>query len=46
MRRADCFSADNAVLRHFMKGRPGWWVLHALAVIFTLWLGAATRFAP
>jgi hypothetical protein len=32
------------MLRHLMKFQPGWWVLHALAVAFTLWLGAVVRF--
>ena len=34
------------MLKHVMKGTPGWFVLHALAILFTLWLGAVTRFAP
>jgi len=32
------------MLKHFMKFRPGWWLLHAAAVALTLWLGAVTRF--
>jgi hypothetical protein len=32
------------MLKHFMKFRPGWWVLHLAAILFTFWLGAATRF--
>jgi hypothetical protein len=34
------------MLRHIMKGSPGWLILHALAILLTLWLGAAARFAP
>ena len=34
------------MLRLIMKGTPGWVVLHVAAVLLTLWLGAATRFAP
>lgn len=32
------------MLKHFMKFRPGWWVLHLVAILCTFWLGAATRF--
>lgn len=32
------------MLKHFMKFQPGWWVLHAVAVALTLWLGSVTRF--
>jgi hypothetical protein len=32
------------MLKHFMKLRPGWWVLHAAAILFTFWLGGMTRF--
>ena len=32
------------MLKHFMKFRPGWWVLHLAAVALTFWLGAVTRF--
>lgn len=32
------------MLRHIMKGTPGWWVLHAAAIALTFWLGAVTRF--
>lgn len=34
------------MLRHFMKGAPGWWVLHIVAILLTLTLGAITRFTP
>jgi hypothetical protein len=34
------------MLRHIMKGTPGWWLLHVVAILLTLWLGALTRFAP
>jgi hypothetical protein len=32
------------MLRHFMKFRPGWWVLHVAAILLTFWLGSVTRF--
>ena len=32
------------MLKYFMKFQPGWWVLHAVAITFTLWLGAVIRF--
>ena len=28
----------------FMLFRPGWWILHIIAVIFVFWLGHAIRF--
>lgn len=34
------------MLRHIMKGTPGWWLLHAAAILLTLWLGRLARFAP
>lgn len=34
------------MLRHFMKGTPGWWALHLVAILLTLLLGAITRFTP
>lgn len=34
------------MLRHFMKGTLGWWILHLIAISLTLWLGALTRFNP
>jgi hypothetical protein len=34
------------MLKHFMKGTPGWWLLHLVAILLTLWLGSVTRFAP
>lgn len=34
------------MLKYIGKGTAGWYLLHALAIGFTLWLGAATRFAP
>jgi len=32
------------MLKHFMKFRPGWWILHGLAVAATFLLGGFTRF--
>jgi len=34
------------MLRHVMKGTPGWVALHIAAVLLTLWLGSIARFAP
>ena len=34
------------MLRHIMKGTPGWVLLHLAAILLTLWLGAVTRFTP
>ena len=34
------------VLRYIMKGTPGWVLLHLVAILATLWLGASTRFTP
>jgi hypothetical protein len=28
----------------FMLFKPGWWILHLLAVAFMFWLGHAVRF--
>ncbi len=28
----------------FMLYKPGWWVLHIIAVAFVFWLGHAIRF--
>jgi hypothetical protein len=33
------------MLRYIGKGTPGWYALHAAAILLTLWLGAVTRFA-
>lgn len=32
------------MLRHIMKGSPGWWLLHVAAILLTFWLGTLTRF--
>jgi hypothetical protein len=34
------------MFKHILKGTPGWWVLHVVAILLTLWLGAVTRFTP
>jgi hypothetical protein len=31
-------------MKHFIRGRVGWWILHVLAASFLLWLGHAVRF--
>lgn len=28
----------------FMLYKPGWWILHILAIAFVFWLGHAIRF--
>ncbi len=28
-------------MHRFFLWKPGWWILHALAVLFLLWLGHA-----
>lgn len=28
----------------FMLFKPGWWILHVVAVAFMFWLGHAVRF--
>ncbi len=32
------------MLQYFMRYRPGWWILHIAAVLFTLYLGHMVRF--
>ncbi len=32
------------MLRHFMRYRPGWWILHLIAVSLTMYLGYKIRF--
>lgn len=34
------------MLRYFMKFKIGWWILHAVAIILTAWLGYVTEFHP
>lgn len=34
------------MFKFILKGTPGWWILHLVAILVTLWLGAVTRFAP
>jgi len=31
-------------MNRFFLWKPGWWILHALAVAFMLWLGHIVRF--
>jgi len=33
------------MMRHFYFGKPGWFLLHAVTIGFTLWLGHVVRFA-
>lgn len=32
------------MLAYVMRYRPGWWMLHVIAVGLTFWLGATVRF--
>ena len=34
------------MLRHFMRYKPGWWVLHAVVVSLTFYLGHMAAFRP
>lgn len=31
-------------MKNFILFQPGWWVLHAVAVVFMFWLGARVNF--
>ena len=35
---------EIGVVKHFMRFKPGWWILHACAVALTLYLGHMVRF--
>ena len=32
------------MLKNFVRGRVGWWILHVVAILFVLWLGHFIRF--
>ena len=32
------------MLKHFMRYKPGWWVLHAVMVGMTLYIGHIVKF--
>ena len=32
------------MIQHFMRYKPGWWILHVVAVGFTLYLGHIAKF--
>jgi hypothetical protein len=32
------------MLKYFIRGRKGWWILHVLAISFMFWLGHTIRF--
>jgi hypothetical protein len=34
----------EAVVKYFIRGRPGWLILHASAIMFFLWLGHFVHF--
>lgn len=31
-------------MHRFMLFKPGWWILHIIAIAFVFWLGHAIRF--
>ena len=31
-------------VKYFVRGRPGWLVLHAAALVFFLWMGRFVQF--
>ncbi len=32
------------MLKHFMRYKPGWWILHIVAVVLTFYLGSIINF--
>jgi hypothetical protein len=32
------------MIKHFVRWRTGWWILHLLVVIMLLWLGYQVQF--
>jgi hypothetical protein len=32
------------MLKYFVRGRTGWWILHVVMIGFILWLGHFVRF--
>lgn len=32
------------MVKHFIRGRLGWWILHLLAIALFLWLGYFIKF--
>lgn len=32
------------MLKYFIRGRIGWWILHVLAILLVVWLGHFVRF--
>jgi len=32
-------------MRYFYLGKPGWFLLHAMAIAFAFWLGHMVRFS-
>jgi hypothetical protein len=41
--RSAIFSGGK-MLKYFMKFKPGWWVLHAVAIGLTFYLGHMVKF--
>jgi len=33
------------MLKYFMRYKPGWWILHVIAVVLTFYLGHIITFA-
>jgi hypothetical protein len=40
----DISYGDKAMLKYFVRGRIGWWILHIVVVPFFFWLGHFVRF--
>ncbi len=32
------------MLKHFMRGKLGWWILHVVVILIVLWLGHFVQF--
>ena len=32
------------MLKYFMRYKPGWWVLHIIMIVFTMYLGRIAEF--
>jgi len=38
------FSGDRKMLKHFIRGRLGWLILHVVVILLFLWLGYFVQF--
>lgn len=32
------------MLKHFIRGKLGWWILHVVMILIVLWLGHFVQF--